>query len=95
MWAGRLNADECERVIVLHRGKVRCRAECRGATALSSETVICPGFRDGWGRRLWEVATLYNSRYGFELFGEMGQLQLTRYVKSSSTNGTWISAPVP
>src|SRR5271157_256923 len=66
--------------------QVRCRAECRGATALSSETVICSGFRDDWGRRLWEVTALYNSRYGFELFGETGQLQLTRYAKDQLYN---------
>src|SRR5271166_726930 len=66
--------------------QVRCRAECHGATALSSETVICSGFRDDWGRRLWEVTALYNSRYGFELFGETGQLQLTRYAKDQLYN---------
>jgi hypothetical protein len=36
--------------------------------------------------RLWEVATLYNSRCGFELRGEMGQLQLTRYAKDQLYN---------
>jgi PKHD-type hydroxylase len=29
--------------------------------------------------RIWDVATLYNSRYGLGLSEEMGQLQLTRY----------------
>jgi PKHD-type hydroxylase len=29
--------------------------------------------------RLWKVVTLYNSKYGFELSGDMGQAQLTRY----------------
>jgi len=31
--------------------------------------------------RIRDVATLYNSRYGFALFEQMGQLQLTRYTK--------------
>jgi PKHD-type hydroxylase len=36
--------------------------------------------------RIWEVASLYNSRYGFELFEEMGQLQLTRYAMDQLYN---------
>jgi len=36
--------------------------------------------------RIWEVASLYNSRYGFELFEEMGRLQLTRYAKDQLYN---------
>jgi PKHD-type hydroxylase len=30
--------------------------------------------------RLWNVVTLYNSQYGFELSNELGQVQLTRYL---------------
>ena len=36
--------------------------------------------------RIWDLATLYNSRYGFELLGEMGQLQLTRYARDQLYN---------
>ena len=36
--------------------------------------------------RIWDLATLYNSRYRFELLGEMGQLQLTRYARDQLYN---------
>src|SRR5205085_10690745 len=36
--------------------------------------------------RIWDVATQYNSAYGFELFEQMGQLQLTRYAKDQLYN---------
>src|SRR5262249_10679232 len=36
--------------------------------------------------RISDLATLYNSRYRFELLEEMGQLQLTRYAKDQLYN---------
>src|SRR5215470_7147840 len=43
--------------------------------------------------RVWNLATLYNSRYGFELLADMGQLQLTRYATGQLYNWHMESRP--
>ena len=86
VFASRFSAEECERVIALHQGSGVLQSRMpRGDGALirDSDLVWVPRTaKTEWVfARIWEVATLYNSRYGFELFDEMGQLQLTRYAK--------------
>jgi PKHD-type hydroxylase len=84
VFAGRFSEAECERVIALHQetGALRSRMP-RGDSSLIRD---CDLFwiprttATEWVfERIWDVATLYNSRYGFGLSQEMGQLQLTRY----------------
>src|SRR6266403_1682271 len=83
-FAGRFNAEECERVIALHQGTAALQSRMPrgdGAFIRDSDLFWVPRtIETAWiFDRIWDVATLYNSRYGFELFEEMGQLQLTRY----------------
>ena len=83
-FAGRFNAEECERVIALHRGMGALQSRMpRGDGGLirDSDLFWVPWTPDTeWTfERIWDVATLYNSRYGLGLSEEMGQLQLTRY----------------
>jgi len=82
--AGRFNAEECERVIALHQGAAALQSRMPrgdGAFIRDSDLFWVPRIVETeWiFARIWEVASLYNSRYGFELFEEMGQLQLTRF----------------
>ena len=86
VFAGRFEAEECERIIALHQvtGALHSRMpRGDGGFIRDSDLFWVPRTAETeWiFARLWEVATLYNSRYGFELFEEMGQLQLTRYAK--------------
>jgi PKHD-type hydroxylase len=91
VFAGRFKAEECERVIALHQGSGALQSRMpRGDGGLirDSDLFWVPRRAETeWiFERLWEVATLYNSRYRFELCGEMGQLQLTRYAKDQLYN---------
>jgi PKHD-type hydroxylase len=88
---GRFTAEECECVIALHQGTNALQSRMPrgdGAFIRDSDLFWIPRMAETeWiFARIWEVATLYNSRYGFELFGEMGQLQLTRYATDQLYN---------
>jgi PKHD-type hydroxylase len=88
---GRFTAEECERVIALHQGKGVLQSRmprADGGLIRDSDLFWVPRSEETeWiFARIWEVATLYNARYGFELFNEMGQLQLTRYAKEQLYN---------
>jgi len=90
-FAERFTAEECERVIALHQERSALQSRMPrgdGAFIRDSDLFWVPRTAETeWiFARLWEVATLYNSRYGFELFEEMGQLQLTRYAKDQLYN---------
>jgi hypothetical protein len=84
VFAGRFSAEECERIIALYQetGVLQSRIP-RGDSSLirDSDLFWVPRTPDTeWTfERIWDVATLYNSRYGLGLSEEMGQLQLTRY----------------
>jgi PKHD-type hydroxylase len=91
VFAGRFSGEECERVIALHQGTNALQSRMPrgdGAFIRHSDLFWVPRTAENeWiFARIWEVATLYNSRYGFELLGEMGQLQLTRYAKDQLYN---------
>lgn len=76
--------SECEKIIDLHRqnclvqGKM---ASAEGRILRDSDIFWIPRIAEtAWiFSRLWDVVSLYNSKYGFELSDEMGQAQLTRY----------------
>ncbi|SRR6266404_3425978 len=85
VFAGRFSAEECQRVIALHQQQSALNSRMpRGDSSLirDSDLFWVPRVTETeWVfERIWDVATLYNSRYGFELSDEMGQLQLTRYM---------------
>jgi hypothetical protein len=91
VFGGRFKAEECERVIGLYQGTGALRSRVPWGDSgfiRDSDLFWVPRRAETeWiFERLWEVATLYNSRYGFELSGEMGQLQLTRYAKDQLYN---------
>jgi len=85
-FAGRFTAEECERIIALHHeaGSLRSRMP-RGEGRFIRDSdlfwVLRTAETEWIFRRIWEIVSLYNSRYQFELCEEMGQLQLTRYAK--------------
>jgi PKHD-type hydroxylase len=86
VFAGRFTPQECDRVIALHQEEAALRSlmpQSNGGVIRDSHLFWVPRTTETeWiFERIWDVATLYNSEYGFELFGEMGQLQLTRYAK--------------
>ena len=88
---GRFDAEECARVIALHQGTDALQSRMPrgdGGFLRDSDLFWIPRtVETEWiFARIWEVASLYNSRYGFELFEEMGQLQLTRYAKDQLYN---------
>jgi PKHD-type hydroxylase len=90
-FAARFEAEECERVIALHQkmGALQSRMpQGDGAFIRDSDLFWVPRTAETeWiFARVWEVATLYNSRYGFVLSEEMGQIQLTRYAKDQLYN---------
>jgi PKHD-type hydroxylase len=84
-------AEECERVIALHResGALQSRMP-RGDGAFIRDSDLFWVARTAqteWiFERLWNLATLYNSQYGFDLLAEMDQLQLTRYATGQLYN---------
>jgi PKHD-type hydroxylase len=91
VFAGRFNAAECDRVIALHQGTGALQSRMPrgdGAFIRDSDLFWVPRtVETEWlFERIWEVAALYNSRYGFALSEEMGQLQLTRYAKDQLYN---------
>jgi len=91
VFAGRFSPAECERVIALHQGQGALRSLMPGGSSRSirdSDLFWVPRTTETeWiFERVWEVARLYNSRYGFGLSEEMGQLQLTRYAKDQLYN---------
>jgi PKHD-type hydroxylase len=82
--SGQFTPEECDRIIAFHQnsGIVQSRIPC-GASGLirDSDLFWVPRTSETeWVfERLCAVAALYNTRYGFELCAEQGQLQLTRY----------------
>jgi len=85
VFASRFTADECERAIALHQGMGALNSRMpRGDDSLirDSDLFWIPRTAEtAWMfERLQDVAALYNSRYGFGLSEDMGQLQLTRYI---------------
>src|ERR1700756_413816 len=85
VFAGRFSEAECERVIALHQEKGALRSTMpwgHGGVIRGSDLFWGPRTTEtDWiFERMWDVAALYNSRYGFGLCEEMGQLQLTRYM---------------
>jgi PKHD-type hydroxylase len=90
-FAGQFNAEECERVIALHQGTGAVQSRMphgAGGFIRDSDLFWIPRTAETeWiFARIWDLATLYNSRYRFELFEEMGQLQLTRYTRHQLYN---------
>jgi len=90
-FAGWFSADECERITALHQKTAALQSRMPrggGGFIRDSDLFWVPRtLETDWiFTRVWEVATLYNSRYGFELSEEMGQLQLTRYAKDQLYN---------
>jgi PKHD-type hydroxylase len=91
IFVGRFSAEECERVIALHQEKSALRSTMpQGDSGFirDSDLFWVPRTTETeWiFERIRDVAALYNSRYGFELVEEMGQLQLTRYAKDQLYN---------
>jgi PKHD-type hydroxylase len=91
VFAGRFEGEECERVIALHQATNALQSRIpQGDRRLIRDSDLFWIPRTGeteWiFERVWEAATLYNSRYGFGLSDEMGQLQLTRYAKDQLYN---------
>ena len=84
VFAGRFSAEECQRVIAVHQQQSALQSRLprrdRGLIRDSDLFWVPRMTETAWiFERIRDVATLYNSRYGFGLSGEMGQLQLTRY----------------
>src|ERR1700747_1299290 len=84
VFAARFPAEDSERIVALHQGSGALHSKMpRGDNSFirDSDLFWIPRTTETqWVyERLWDVATLYNSRYGFGLCAEMGQLQLTRY----------------
>ena len=91
VFAGQFKAEECERVIALHQGSGALRSRMpRGDGAFIRDSDLFWVARSrrpsGFSSAIWNLATLYNSRYGFELLAEMDQLQLTRYAEGQLYN---------
>ena len=85
VFARRFSASECENIIDVHNHKVAMRSKIPGR---DSDLFWVPRTPEtNWiFERIWQLATLYNGRYGFELSEQMGQLQLTRYAKDQLYN---------
>jgi PKHD-type hydroxylase len=84
VFAARFSAEECGQVIALHQGSSALHSKMpRGDGGLirDSDLFWVPQTAEtAWiFERIRETASLYNSRYGFGLSAEIGQLQLTRY----------------
>src|SRR6516162_6061920 len=67
---------ECQQIIDLHNRSplIRSTMSSAGLTLRESDLFWIPRIADTeWiFSRLWKVVTLYNSKYGFELSGDMG-----------------------
>src|SRR6266436_6532799 len=84
VFAGRFSAEACQRVIAVHQQQSALQSRIPGhnrGLIRDSDLFWVPRMTEtAWiFERIRDVATLYNSRYGFGLSEEMGQLQLTRY----------------
>jgi PKHD-type hydroxylase len=79
VFGGWFSGAECERVIELHQGTGALRSTFPGVR--DSDLFWVPRIAETeWiFQRVWDIATLYNSKYGFALSQDMGRLQLTRY----------------
>ncbi len=91
VFAGRFSAEECQRVIAAHQQQSALQSRMPGrdrGLIRDSDLFWVPRTPETeWMfARIWEVATLYNSRYRFGLCEDMGQLQLTRYAKDQLYN---------
>jgi PKHD-type hydroxylase len=91
VFPGRFSALECERVIALSQGQAALRSIMPGMNAGSirdSDLFWVPRTTqtDWIFERVRDVAAQYNSRYGFALSEELGQLQLTRYARDQLYN---------
>ena len=78
------DSKECQQIIDLHSRSHLIRSTVSNAAGLTlreSDLFWIPRIADTeWiFSRLWNVVTLYNSKYGFELSDDMGQAQLNRY----------------
>jgi len=87
----RFTGAECESVIALHQKIDALRSTMpggRGVPIRDSDLFWVPRTTETeWiFARVWETAAIYNSRYGYELSGDMGQLQLTRYARDQLYN---------
>ena len=85
VFAGRFSAEACQRVIAVHQQQSALQSRIPGhnrGLIRDSDLFWVPRMTEtAWiFERIRDVATLYNSRYGFGLSEEMGQLQLTRYM---------------
>jgi PKHD-type hydroxylase len=84
VFQARFNAVECQQIIDLHGKSHLVHSTMSNGAGLSlreSDLFWIPRTTDTeWiFARLWNLVTLYNSKYGFELSDELGQAQLTRY----------------
>jgi PKHD-type hydroxylase len=91
VFARQFTAEECESVIALHQGSGALQSRMpRGDGAFIRDSDLFWVARTAqteWiFERLWNLATLYNSQYGFELLAAMDQLQLTRYATGQLYN---------
>lgn len=84
VYRDRFDGTECQEIVELHhRSQVRrsTMSNAAGLTLRESDFFWIPRTEDTeWVfTRLWNVVTLYNAKYGFELSDDIGQAQLTRY----------------
>ena len=89
VFARQFNAEECERIIALHDGSGALESRVPqgdGAFIRDSDLFwIARTAQTEWiFERVWNLATLYNSRDGFALLAEMDQLQLTPLCQGSA-----------
>lgn len=84
IFSRRFSVEECVRIVAMHAGQTALHSSIPGrehGLVRDSDLFWVPRTNDSaWiFERIWDVVALYNSRYGFSLVPEMGQLQLTRY----------------
>jgi PKHD-type hydroxylase len=87
----RFSDEECQRIIALHQERGALRSimpRSDSGFIRNSDLFWVPRtVETEWiFGRIWEVASLYNSRYEFKLSQKIGQLQLTRYEKDQLYN---------
>jgi PKHD-type hydroxylase len=74
---------ECEKIIELHHeySEIPTRVIRAGTVIRDSDIFWIPraGKTEWVFSRLWNLVKFYNAKYAFELSGDMGQAQLTRY----------------
>ena len=85
-FGARFTAVECARIISLHRDIGASRSTMPGVRDSDLFWVPRTTETEWIFERVWNVASLYNSKYGFALSGDMGQLQLTRYAAGQRYN---------